>query len=347
MKMFLFVGCFWAYALAAQVPQRFNALQLSYTDTLYFASGSAVPDGAALAVLAAFPAPASATDRVYLTAHTDAIGDLAYNEKLAQERARAAREVLLQHFWRDTTLLVQTFGERQPAAGNDREQDRQRNRRVTLDLFRAVPHLRWPGQVTDPATGEGIANATIRVHSRSLADTLSTDRDGKFVLELPLDSIVGIDVYALDHFFYSEIIKVKPNLPATLRIGLAKAAPGAVADIGNLFFVGNQAVLLPKSQPELPKVQRFLEVNAHLKVEIAGHVNYPNRPPVTEDSDEWDLSVRRARMVYDYAIQHGIPPAQVSYQGYGNHEMRFPKAQSEAEQAQNRRVEIRVVGKME
>jgi flagellar motor protein MotB len=153
-------------------------------------------------------------------------------------------------------------------------------------------------------------------------------------------------VYAVDHFFYSEIIKIKSNLPATLLITLAKAEPGAVADIGNLFFVGNQAVLLPKSEPELPKVQRFLEVNAHLKVEIAGHVNYPNRPPVTEDSDEWDLSVRRARMVYDYVIQHGIPPAQVSYQGYGNHEMHFPNAQAETEQAQNRRVEIRVVGKM-
>ena len=52
-------------------------------------------------------------------------------------------------------------------------------------------------------------------------------------------------------------------------------------------------------------------------------------------------------MVYDYLIENGVPEKQLSYQGYGNHEMRFPRATSETRQAANRRVEIRILGVVE
>jgi outer membrane protein OmpA-like peptidoglycan-associated protein len=48
-------------------------------------------------------------------------------------------------------------------------------------------------------------------------------------------------------------------------------------------------------------------------------------------------------MVYDYLLENDIANERISYQGYGNWEMRFPKAISEEQQALNRRVEIRVL----
>ena len=113
--------------------------------------------------------------------------------------------------------------------------------------------------------------------------------------------------------------------------------------IQNLYYVGNQDTLLPISKPELPKVLRFMQINEDLKIEIAGHVNHPNRPPVTKDSWEFDLSVRRAKMVYNYLIENQIDSARVTFKGYGNYEMRYPEARSQKEQSLNRRVEIRVV----
>ena len=128
-----------------------------------------------------------------------------------------------------------------------------------------------------------------------------------------------------------------------LQLPLKPATNGAAADIGNLYFVGNQPVLLENSKPELPKILRFMQLNPAMKIEIAGHVNRPNNPPVDKDSWDFKLSEDRAKVVFNYLIEHEINVEQVSWKGYGNHQMRYPRASSEAEQALNRRVEIRVL----
>jgi outer membrane protein OmpA-like peptidoglycan-associated protein len=107
--------------------------------------------------------------------------------------------------------------------------------------------------------------------------------------------------------------------------------------------VGNQPVLLESSKPELPKILRFMQQNPGMKIEIAGHVNFPNSPPVSKDSWEFKLSEERSRTVYDYLSDNGIPKDRISWKGYGNFEMREPNAITEADQAKNRRVELRVL----
>ena len=57
----------------------------------------------------------------------------------------------------------------------------------------------------------------------------------------------------------------------------------------------------------------------------------------------FQLSMDRARMVYDYLRSQGIPEHRLTYNGYGNWEMRFPHATTQQQQALNRRVEIRVL----
>ena len=86
-----------------------------------------------------------------------------------------------------------------------------------------------------------------------------------------------------------------------------------------------------------------MELNPAMKIEIAGHVNRPNNPPVPKDSWDFKLSEDRAKTVYNFLIEHGTSAERVSWKGYGNHQMRFPRATTEVEQALNRRVEIRVL----
>lgn len=315
------------------------------SDTLYFDSGSATLDTQAVDVLERFVAPINASDRLYLTAHTDAVGLPSFNEDLARRRAETAQN-LLQAKWPKEATVIQTFGERTPVADNETDQGRQRNRRVTLDYFREVPFLALNGQVLSQ-NGNRIPNAKVLVRARAFTDTIQTDSSGRYTLALPTDSIVGIDVYAKGYFLATKMLKVRPPAQEQLQITLPKADIGAIADIANLYFVGDKAVLLERSAPELPRVKRFMEVNPHLIVEIAGHVNFPHLPPVTENTFPWDLSVRRAKLVYDYLLQEGIPAEQLTYRGYGNHEMRFPKANTAAEQEANRRVEIRVIGELD
>lgn len=333
--------------LTAQVPPVFDSLELNFSQTLFFASDIAILDEAALEVLQASPAPRKPSERVYLTGHTDAIGSNAYNEDLARRRAASAQEILKTKGWTDSMMVIQTFGERTPVANNNLESGRRRNRRVTLDFYQATPYRLLKGKVVDSNDGKPIPEALVRIHGKTISDTLQLDSLGQFSIALPIDTVVGIEFYAKGFFLDSKMLKMRPRTIPELSVELTPAEPGAVADIEELFFVGNEAILLPRSESVPPKILRFMQINTHLKVEIAGHVNYPNLPPVQEDTFEWDLSVRRAKLIYDYLIENGIPAEQLQYQGYGNHEMRFPNARSAQDQEANRRVEIRVLGTMQ
>jgi outer membrane protein OmpA-like peptidoglycan-associated protein len=325
--------------LAAQAPPPlFDSLLRVQTDTVYFATGSWELDSSALALLQQYPAPRDTSHRLYLTGHTDAVGSEQANELLARRRAAAVTGQLTRRQWDPAAIVVRTFGERLPVASNVSEEVRWRNRRVTLDYYEPVPYTLLNGRVIDPANGEGV-DAQLRVHSRTFDDSLRTRPDGTFQLRVPVDSVVGIDVYAEGYFWQSQFLRVRADMPELL-LELPAATRGAAMDIPNLYFFGNQAVLLPKSIPELPKIKRFLEMNPNVAVEIAGHVNYPNQPPVMKSSWEWDLSVRRARFVYTWLVDNGIAADRLTYRGYGNHQMRFPNATREEEMSQNRRVEV-------
>lgn len=277
---------------------------------------------------------------IHLTAHTDAIGDNQSNQVLSDRRARRVRDALLELEIPDSALVIETFGEQLPVAANDDEQGRQLNRRVTIDLYQARLMRYLEGQIKDELTQEGIP-ADIVLHGNDFRDSLQTDSIGKFRHPVPDNVVIGIDVFAEDHFFETKMVKVQKGV--RLDLLLPPANKGAVADINNLYFVGNQAVLLPSSEPELPKVLRFMQVNPQLKIEIAGHINQPNQPPVARDSWDWKLSIARAKLVYDYLLENKIDSSRISYKGYGNTQMRYPRARSAEEQSQNRRVEIRVL----
>ena len=86
-----------------------------------------------------------------------------------------------------------------------------------------------------------------------------------------------------------------------------------------------------------------MQSNPQMKIEVAGHINLPNTPNVATDTWHYKLSHDRAKLVYDYLRVHGIAEERISFNGYGNWEMRYPRARSEKEQALNRRVELKVL----
>lgn len=277
---------------------------------------------------------------IEVTAHTDAIGTSAANDILSQNRADAVKVFLASQGIPDSIITAQVFGENIPIADNESEEGRQANRRATIKVLRAIPTGVYKGRVIDFETRTGI-QAEIIFRSKTERDSFSTDENGEFITKLPLGEVIGFDVYAPCYFFENKMFRVERT--GELEFALPKVKKGAVFPIKNLYFVGNQAVLLPKSEPTLPKLLAFMQKNDCGKIEIAGHINQPNRPPVHPDSWDYKLSVRRAQLVYDYLLENGISTDRMTYQGYGNSQMIYPTARTEEKQAKNRRVEIRVI----
>ncbi|MDZ4679972.1 MAG: OmpA family protein [Saprospiraceae bacterium] len=279
---------------------------------------------------------------LHVCAHTDAIGSNENNRKLSQRRAEVVAAVLLETGIPQTRIQINDYGEERPVADNTTEAERQANRRATLDFYLQKQFFYVEGQIKDSVTNQGI-QAEIVVKTKSYQDSMQTDTAGRFRVMLPNQEVVVIDAFAKGYLFETQVFKAEAGKTKLLSIAVPPATAGASAEIKNLYFVGNQAVLLPRSEPELYKALRFCQLNPDLTLEIEGHINRPNEKPVAESSWDFDLSVRRAKLVYEYLIENGIPANRLTYKGYGNFRMRFPKATTALQQELNRRVEIRIL----
>lgn len=309
---------------------------------IYFEFGKSNLDSLALATLDSVFNGVTEGQYCFITAHTDSIGSLENNLKLSERRANAVADYALAKGLPNNHIHFSYFGESKPQQFNDSEAHRQLNRRATIEIKVPVPATSLEGVVKNPETNAGL-EADIIVHGRYFRDSVRSDTSGWFKATVPVGEVVGLDVFAEGFFMESTMLKILPGKMKPVEMTLRPAVPGEKVDIPNLYFVGNKAVLLQKSEPELPKILRFMNVNPGLKIQIAGHVNFPNSPPVSKNTFEYKLSVDRAKLVYDYLIQNGISPDRLEYQGYGNWEMVFPNAVKESDQAKNRRVEVRVL----
>lgn len=353
MKYWLFALFFIVGLQNAGAQSIFDSLYAARSAEVYFAFGKSELTPEAGAVLDSLVASLQAEPRylrIRITAHTDSIGSLAANETLSKRRAAAVRDKLLARGLGEAQIEIAGFGKRQPVAGNHTEEGRQKNRRATLEIMTAVPMATFAGQVKDRDSGEGIA-ASVTFRSKTRQDSIQTDSSGFYKVRLPRDSVVKIEAVAPNHFFQTISAKIfgSPELYKKYKISpdivLPPAKAGETAILRDLFFVGDEAVLLKASEPELPKILKFMQINPHLTIEIAGHINGPGLVMEKEPLWRQTLSERRAKLVYDYLVKQGIPKENMRYKGYKNTQMLFPNPKNDRESEQNRRVEIRVVEK--
>ena len=124
--------------------------------------------------------------------------------------------------------------------------------------------------------------------------------------------------------------------------GLKVDATGCVREaqtivLQNVNFEFDKATLTADARVVLAKVAQGLVSQKDLRVEIAGHTDSKG-----SDSYNQRLSGERAASVKSFLISQGVTPQQLSSRGYGEAQ---PVATNETEagQAQNRRVEFRVL----
>ena len=94
-------------------------------------------------------------------------------------------------------------------------------------------------------------------------------------------------------------------------------------------------------------IKDCLKANPNLKIEIQGHIccQYNNRDGQDIDERKNNLSLTRAKFIYDYLVSEGISPDRLRYKGLGSKEPKVYPELSADDQNQNRRVVIVVIGK--
>ncbi|MDW3194816.1 MAG: OmpA family protein [Cytophagales bacterium] len=129
--------------------------------------------------------------------------------------------------------------------------------------------------------------------------------------------------------------------PDTLNISLNPLRSGETIILENVYFEFDSYALIDKSKSELDLVFQFLKKNEKLEVEIAGHTDASGG-----SAYNLDLSEKRAKSVYDFLVEKGIPGSRMKYKGYGS---QFPVSQSEqqTDDSKNRRIEFRILGTLD
>lgn len=147
---------------------------------------------------------------------------------------------------------------------------------------------------------------------------------------------VNKEGYLFESLSFSYELNKKPE-PLAIDIYLKPIAEGARTVLNNIFFDVDSYALKQKSKTELNKLITFLKRNTSAKVEIGGHTDNTGDPAYN-----LDLSLKRAKAVYEYLVANNIPEEQLTYKGYGQKTPAVPN-DSEANRERNRRIEFRIV----
>jgi len=120
---------------------------------------------------------------------------------------------------------------------------------------------------------------------------------------------------------------------------------GSVIKLKNVYFPPDRHVMKPESTEALEKLYKVLKDNPAIKISIEGHVCCIRDAPDALDIDTYEpqLSVNRAKAIYQYLVQRGIAPERLQYSGYGRRRPVVDNELTEEDAEKNRRVEVRIV----
>jgi outer membrane protein OmpA-like peptidoglycan-associated protein len=125
-------------------------------------------------------------------------------------------------------------------------------------------------------------------------------------------------------------------LPLEEKFNIAKT--GDKIKLKNLNFYNMTPRILPKSRPILTELVCALQDHPNLKIEIQGHICCQRNYDINE------LSVMRARAIYNYLVGQRINRKRLSYKGFGTSAPIHPIPEKSAEEEEeNRRVEILIL----
>lgn len=228
---------------------------------------------------------------------------------------------------------------------------------TNTDIFRVkLPIIKSPqpwvtvrGKVIDKTTGKPVGAKIIYEQlpsGKELGITQSNPQTGEYEIRLPAGQLYGIRTEAEGKISESQNIDLRgitadkvidqKNIDLSPII-VTSPQPEAVIMLNNVFFDFDKATLKPESYPELNRLVTFLNNNAGVNVQIAGHTDSVGPEPYN-----LDLSKRRANSVVQYLYDKGVTKEKVKTVFFGETKPIDTNATKEGRQ-KNRRVEFKIV----
>lgn len=169
--------------------------------------------------------------------------------------------------------------------------------------------------------------------------TSSISGSGDYVVCLPSDQDLGLNVSKKGYIFHSQNFKIdknKADANVDLDINLQTIKVGRTEVLRNVFYDTDVFSLDKRSITELKYLVRFLNENKTVSVEIGGHTDN-----VGSEEHNATLSENRAKLVYMFLIDNKIDPKRLSYKGYS---FSVPVADNATPEgrASNRRTEFKI-----
>lgn len=210
-----------------------------------------------------------------------------------------------------------------------------------IQVERAVSYVK--GRVVDALTGAPIPAAVelydLNTEERS-ARVFTDSLTGEYMITLTEGAEYALYVSRDGYLFDSRNFTVddKEDLNLVLEdILLNRIEKGKSVNLNNLFFDFDAYTLREKSKTELKKIVAFLERYPDLRIEVEGHTDN-----VGDADYNQNLSLNRAKAVFDFLQSAGIPANRLEAKGYG---MSRPIASNATESGrqQNRRIAFKIL----
>lgn len=213
------------------------------------------------------------------------------------------------------------------------------------DASRPDPVAYLKGVILDAESNDPL-QAEVRVTDVATNELLYTEtadyEDGTFLAPLPFGKTYALHINQPGYLFFSESYplddSVNINDAYEVRIPLSRIKVGKSATLNNIFFETDKYALLPQSKSDLDQLVHFLDLNKQVLVEIGGHTDNTGTEAYNQQ-----LSESRARSVYDYLVQAGIPVQRLRFMGYGQ---THPVATNDTPEGRqlNRRTDFKIIG---
>jgi outer membrane protein OmpA-like peptidoglycan-associated protein len=216
----------------------------------------------------------------------------------------------------------------------------------TLQLAGKTTEVLYIKGFTDTTGSESYNLALSRKRARIVADTLQKS--------LYLADSIPIDFFGetkaqkdIDNAGNRRVeVGFRVIFPAVVTTIVAPAdtakAVVEVLALEKVYFVPDMPVIEQTSVWYVQEMARLLKNKQGFSFEVQGHVNCPHSFEEDKAYMEkmYQLSVQRAKTVYDILVENGVPAAQLSYKGMSNTQMLFPNPRSDDERRRNMRVEV-------
>jgi outer membrane protein OmpA-like peptidoglycan-associated protein len=178
-------------------------------------------------------------------------------------------------------------------------------------------------------------------------DTVYNKRISSTVIPVEPGRFYNYEVWAKGYLSKSGYFKLDsfPKEPVkTIELRLKSVKLGGSFELKNVYFEGGKATVIRKSYPALRELLALMKDNPNLEIEIQGHVNRPVKGGNKHTEEYYNqLSIDRAKTVYDYLRKRGIDESRMRYKGFGYSQMVYPQAVTAEQMQKNRRVVIKVV----